>query len=248
VTLAVIDTGCITQHTWWGKNMVTAAHEEPPVPGQPLSMLRGHGTFIVGIVRRLAPTVKVVARQVPVETNFTEFAVAEEMVKAAMTDGAAVINVSLGTCPIDGLPPVAMGGAVSALLVQYGDNLAIVASAGNDGTEHAVYPAAFPGVIGVGAIDAQRSRTTFSNFGSWVQACAPGRHVSTYFGEHNPITIDPFGTFEGYAAWEGSSFAAPVVAARIANTVAAGNLARPSIAAVLGASRIAVSGLGRLVE
>jgi hypothetical protein len=247
VTVAVIDTGCITKHPWW-QGVVTAAREEPPDPARAETLVRGHGTFIVGLIRSLAPEVKVVARQVPVESDFTEFRVAFEMVEAARSDRAAVINVSLGTCPIDGLPPVAMGQAVSALQLAYGDDLAIVASAGNDGSEHVVYPAAFPGVIGVGAIDAQRSRATFSNFGSWVQACAPGRHVSSYFGITKSFTFEPIGTFEGYAEWEGTSFAAPVVAARIAEAVTTtGRPARPSSGGVLGASQYAVAGLGRLV-
>ena len=45
------------------------------------------------------------------------------------------------------------------------------------------YPAALPGVVGVGAVDAG-GRSAFSNFGPWVDACAPGVDVvSTFFTE-----------------------------------------------------------------
>ena len=57
----------------------------------------------------------------------------------------------------------------------------VVASAGNDATSRRTYPAALPGVVGVGALDGNRP-AAFSNFGPWVDACAPAVDVvSTFF-------------------------------------------------------------------
>lgn len=50
----------------------------------------------------------------------------------------------------------------------------IVAAAGNDGTSELNYPAAFPGVIAVGAVDINKAWAYYSNFGSWVSVVAPG--------------------------------------------------------------------------
>jgi subtilisin family serine protease len=167
----------------------------------------------------------------------------------AARDGASVINVSLGVCPIDGLPPVAMAAMVDMLDRQPPrGEVTIVAAAGNDGTDHVVYPAAFPSVIGVAAVDSQRQRTPWSNFGPWVRAAARGAWVSSYFGHaRQPLDIDGLGTFEGFAEWEGSSFAAPVVTARIAAQMGGGGPARAITASTLAAGT-PVAGAGVLVD
>jgi len=75
-----------------------------------------------------------------------------------------------------------------------------VGSAGNDGKQILVYPAALDGVMGVASTDYFDQRSSFSNYGStlvWV--AAPGEAIiSTY----------PFST---YAASSGTSFSAPFV-------------------------------------
>lgn len=66
----------------------------------------------------------------------------------------------------------------------------IVAAAGNDDTETPSYPAAFSSVLSVCATSVEKSdssktargahaKTAFSNFGDWVDICAPGEHISS---------------------------------------------------------------------
>jgi thermitase len=77
----------------------------------------------------------------------------------------------------------------------------LVASAGNDGLDETVYPAAFQNVMGVASTNNQDQRSSFSNYGNqivWV--AAPGEGV---------ITTYPFGL---YAAGWGTSFSSPFVA------------------------------------
>ena len=58
-----------------------------------------------------------------------------------------------------------------------------VAAAGNLQTCRPYFPAALPGVIGVGAVD-RGGPAWFTNFGSWVDACAPAVNVvSTFFND-----------------------------------------------------------------
>lgn len=50
----------------------------------------------------------------------------------------------------------------------------VVAAAGNDATNLASYPAAYPGVVGVSAVDAGKSRAWYSNYGYYIDVAAPG--------------------------------------------------------------------------
>ncbi|MFC1541685.1 S8 family serine peptidase [Candidatus Latescibacterota bacterium] len=81
----------------------------------------------------------------------------------------------------------------------------IIASAGNDNTDADYYPAAFPGVFCVGSIyinsDDEVTKSSFSNYGSYVDVSAPGSIIySTLFdGEYGNLS--------------GTSMAAPVVSA-----------------------------------
>ena len=53
----------------------------------------------------------------------------------------------------------------------------VVAAAGNEGTDHPRYPAAYPSVIGVGALDEHDRRWPRSNYGAAASLLAPGVEV-----------------------------------------------------------------------
>ena len=55
----------------------------------------------------------------------------------------------------------------------------VVASAGNAGTETPQYPAAYPGVLAVGATDDIDALYFWSSCGPWVSLTAPGCHMVT---------------------------------------------------------------------
>ena len=55
----------------------------------------------------------------------------------------------------------------------------VVASAGNAGTETPQYPAAYPGVLAVGATDDLDELYFWSSRGPWVSLTAPGCHMVT---------------------------------------------------------------------
>jgi thermitase len=75
----------------------------------------------------------------------------------------------------------------------------VCASAGNNGTTQKSYPAAYVGVMAVASSDPDDSRSSFSQYGNWVQIAAPGSQImSTVMGG-------------GYEAWDGTSMACPVV-------------------------------------
>jgi hypothetical protein len=118
--------------------------------------------------------------------------------------------------------------------------VAVVASAGNDATTRECYPAALATVpktggpvTSVGALNPSFSVAAFSNSGPWVTAWERGGSVvstmpTTFDGSSNAAvslvdptgalreTIDPDDFTGGFGVWSGSSFAAPLVAGRVA--------------------------------
>jgi len=111
----------------------------------------------------------------------------------AVQNGASVINMSFSFSSYS---------SEVARAAKYATrNRAIcVASAGNDGKEEMVYPAALADVMGIASTTNNDTLSAFSNYGEdlvWV--AAPGEGI---------ITTYPFGTFG--AGW-GTSFSAPFV-------------------------------------
>jgi serine protease len=121
----------------------------------------------------------------------------------------------------------------------------VVAAAGNDGRDHPTYPAAFASadappetpLISVGALNPNgTSRAYYSNFGDWVTDWAVGTSVVSCFpavdGGANPElgpvdreqppgeSVDPDDFTGGFARWSGTSFAAAVIAGRLADALA----------------------------
>ncbi len=141
-------------------------------------------------------------------------------VKWAADLGARVLNLSFGTpeyvlAPGDRVP--------HAEVIRYGlaRGCIFVAASGNEGRTLRYYPAALPGVIAVGSIDASGRPSSFSTRGSHVALCAPGEDVLS-------------ASIGGYGLNTGTSFAAPFVAAAVALLIA--RAARYSVP--LGASSV----------
>lgn len=110
----------------------------------------------------------------------------------AADHGANVINVSL----VLGGPDDAVAHAVA---YAHARGAVIVAAAGNNGDSAATYPAAYPNVIGVAAIDPAGRLYSWSSHGPWAAVAAPG--------------CAPVGDATGGpVSFCGSSAAAPLVA------------------------------------
>jgi subtilisin family serine protease len=77
----------------------------------------------------------------------------------------------------------------------------LVASAGNYAQDVALYPAAYDGVLSVGSVDPNLTRSDFSHYGATVDVYAPGRDILT-----TSVTGD-------YEMQTGTSFSAPLVSA-----------------------------------
>ena len=112
-----------------------------------------------------------------------------------------VINMS-----IVGPDNAVLGAVVRKVLAQ---SIVIVAASGNDGPRAApLYPAAYPGVVAVTAVDAHEKVLMEASGGDYVRFAAPGADMlaATLHGK--------------YAAVRGTSFASPLVAGLIARLLA----------------------------
>lgn len=220
VKLAILDTG-VVQHTQFpaGVPCPTAEFDEPDEDAnQVLDYEAGHGTFITGVALRYAPCAEVVNLKVlTANGRVSDTSLANRLWQCGDAD---IINLSLGGYTYDnrGLCAVPL---VLEMLRRKNPDLVVVAAAGNDHSSRPFFPAAMKHVIGVAAVDENDKRHEFSNFGWWVDARARGDFVSTFYDKRqggvlrNHDTGTTF-TFDGWASWAGTSFAAPVVAAAIA--------------------------------
>lgn len=68
----------------------------------------------------------------------------------------------------------------------YENNIVILGAAGNEGANNAIFPGASPYAISVGSVDENGSRSSFSNYGIWVDIVAPGGN-STSANGRTPI-------------------------------------------------------------
>ncbi|MFC6884022.1 MULTISPECIES: S8 family peptidase [Actinomadura] len=228
VTVAVLDTG-LAPHPWYEHAGWYAEQDDEAAEvldadlDFELDAQAGHGTFVAGVVLRHAPDARLLARRVIGGDGVgDELDVIRGLAWLAARGGADVVNLSLGCHTFDDRPSPVLARAIAAL----GRRTAVVACAGNAGGDRPFWPAALKPVIGVAALDAAGTdRAWFSNYGWWVDACAPGVDVaSSYVRFDGPRPrmngADP-DRFQGYATWSGTSFAAPAVAGRIAGVAAA---------------------------
>src|SRR5262249_34421804 len=153
-------------------------------------------------------------------------------------------NLSLGGYADGDVPPFALASA----LAQVKSTTAVVASAGNNASDRPMWPAAFQQVWGVGAVKRdETTRASFSNFGSWVKACTVGVGIRSTYVRFDESPTCPSRTpenFNGYAKWQGTSFAAPQLAGRVAAGVGPGHSAA-DVATQLVNAGTAVPTLGR---
>ncbi|MEV4642118.1 S8/S53 family peptidase [Actinoplanes sp. NPDC049548] len=227
VRVAIVDTGLTDQprtDDWMHevRNEGTDPLDEV-APSTRIDWFGGHGTFAAGIVRQIAPDCEVwVYRFTGPDGLGSDEAAADMLVRAA--DDAAghrlIINASFGAPAVDGIPPLAMKEAVDHIHDTY-ENALIVASAGNDGLDVEHYPAAFPGVKAVGALNSDLTPAAFSNHGSWLDCSAVGVGiVSTFVKGLLPPELDLSPTIEfgpdSWATWSGTSFTAPQISAAVA--------------------------------
>lgn len=233
VRIAILDTGWAMSHppTEMVPDVDTTSDlhggDHPDEVGDGfLDPAAGHGTFIAGVIERIAPgcTLELI-RTLSTYGDGDEAEIVKVISElASRTDGTRpdFVNLSFG-----GYAPLGMTALTDAIAKLQDAETIVVASAGNDATCRPMYPGALADVISVAALDDDGDPALFTNYGPWVTACAPGVDVVSIFydgfdGAEPAVDGVDEDKFDGWAVWSGTSFAAPRVVAELAKLVQAG--------------------------
>jgi len=179
-------------------------------------------------------------------------------VRFAVNHGARVINLSLEFSPditASDIPEL-----IEALRYAHRKGALVVAAAGNEGHSAIAYPARAPDVVAVGATTEHGCLADYSNEGNGLTLVAPGGGADANLpGDPNCHPEEPPGrsvyqeTFTGSSVrrfglpsgYEGTSMAAPHVAATAALIIASGVLGRrPTPAQITARLRATAHKLG----
>jgi Subtilase family len=195
------------------------ATDRPGSPSGPyLAPAAGHGTFIAGVINQVAPGHRVAVGKVLDNSGAgDEWTIARRIHALARALAGSpdreysILSLSFGAPVLE--HPYLMAQVISDIQSL---GVVVVASAGNDAMSRPVFPAALPDVVAVGALGAS-GPAPFSNYGPWVNACAPGVDLVSTFFTWTPPPVGP--PFRGWAIWSGTSFAGPIVAAALARLI-----------------------------
>ncbi|MFB7174991.1 type VII secretion-associated serine protease mycosin [Streptomyces sp. NPDC056254] len=211
VRVAVIDTGVDRANPQLSGALDVGAGKDfvDPKGGDGTTDTVGHGTKVAGLIAArpqqgtgfvgLAPEATVIPiRQNDGQGKGNALSLSQA-IDHAVAKGAQVINISQDT----DVPLTADSELGKSVQKAIAANVVVVASAGNDGMsgqKRKTYPAAFPGVLAVGASDRNNERAAFSQPGDFIGVAAPG--------------VDMVSTVPGFGQCidNGTSFAAPYVA------------------------------------
>ncbi|MBC7473930.1 MAG: peptidase S8 [Candidatus Sericytochromatia bacterium] len=213
IIIGIVDTGADLNHPDL-KNKLVAGYNVITQGKTPPMDDNGHGTHTAGIagadtdnkigIAGAAPKCKVMpVKALDAKGSGDIFNVALGIIWA-VDHGAKVLSLSLG-----GPENETVKRAVNYALLK---NVVVVAAMGNDGKNVKAYPAAIPGVIAVGSVDANRSKSDFSNYGNWMSVMAPGSQIMSTLPTYTSTMSEEEFKSKGYDYLDGTSMACPIVA------------------------------------
>lgn len=204
--IAVLDTGIVPSSALPGLSQSIAI---TPFPSD-LTKTLGHGTAVASLIASndpaapgVAPAAELISIRVGDESGQADSFALAAGILAAVDSGAQIINISMGTSEDNPL-------IEEAVRFAHDRHVLIVAASGNSGQADASYPAAYPSVISVGAVDARGEHLDFSNYGTYLSVTAPGYAIQAAWPG------------DRYATISGTSASAPIVTGAIAATMSNG--------------------------
>lgn len=177
VRVADLDTGLDLGHP----DLPAPVAQQSFISGQPVQDGNDHGTHTAGTILALdndigvvgvAPDADLLVGKVLGDSGSGPTSGIIAGVNWAVSQNAKVVSMSLG------------GGGFNqsfadACMAARNAGVVVVASSGNAGNSTPNYPASYPGVISVGAVDSGSNLASFSSFGVNVDLAAPGVAVQS---------------------------------------------------------------------
>ncbi|MFF2351600.1 type VII secretion-associated serine protease mycosin [Kitasatospora sp. NPDC058115] len=184
VTVAVIDSGVLKDHQdltgqvlagtdLTGQNTDGTVDTSGHGTGM-ASLIAGHGHGAGAGIMGLAPEARILPIRVTLDADsLSDHSEIARAIRYAVDHGAKVVNMSIGGP--SGVNPDERAAVKYAL----DKDVVLVASTGNDGDKGGAveYPAAFPGVVAVGAVDRNGLLWNRSSSGPETTLVAPGADV-----------------------------------------------------------------------
>lgn len=162
----------------------------------------------------------------------------QRALNAARNSGMRVVNLSIGGTAHNPTEEFLFQRLINA-------GCTVVAAMGNEFNEGnpTEYPAAYPGVVAVGATTKSNQRASFSNTGKHISIAAPGFNILS------TLPLLPSAARQAdeteYAVWSGTSMATPHVTAAAALVIASNpNLSPQQVAERLKSTATKVSAMG----
>ncbi|MEV4941819.1 type VII secretion-associated serine protease mycosin [Streptomyces zaomyceticus] len=224
VTVAVLDTGVDAEHPDLEGSVLTGRDLIGFGASRGDRAWARHGTAMAGIIAGhghgpdggdgvlgIAPDARILPVRVILEgadksrdkARKTRGTALAEGIRWAADHGADVINMSLGDDSKSAHPDAGEDAAVQYALSK---GVSVVASAGNGGEkgDHISYPAAYPGVIAVTAVDRYGTHASFSTRRWYATVSAPGVDIA--------IADPDRRYYEGWGTSAAAAFASGAVA------------------------------------
>lgn len=218
VVVAVLDSLYTTTHPDLAPNLLPARDFSGD-----LAYTDVHGLHVAGIIGAaangfgvvgVAPEVSILPIRVFNRSQTAEIKHVVQAIELAIDLGVDVINLSLGVYDIF-FPENDFPDLHYAIKKAYDAGIVMVAAAGNDNTNYLLYPAAYPEVIAVGALNHMGERASYSQYGQGLEVMAPG-------GDENAGIISIGEETPTYETLSGTSMAAPHVSGAVALLIANG--------------------------
>jgi hypothetical protein len=182
----------------------------PTLHGTVLAMMAGAPANGWGMVGTAPHAIQIVSVRIlePGRTTFPYSAYASGITECLELEhkyNIRVVNLSLGTS--EGRSAEATELVGNAVERAVNNGIAVVAASGNDDGGPVEYPAAYPGVLSVGATDTQGGGfCSFSNRGEGLRLLAPGCDLDG---------AEPTSGTPNYNYWQGTSEASAITAAAL---------------------------------
>lgn len=192
ITVGIIDSGIDSTHSFLEGSIIDAVEfretgdDIEAVKKNPgMNDASGHGTGCAGIIKKIAPDIKIVDLKVLGENTSGKFTTFLKGIEYAIENNIKVINMSLGTVRENYIMPL-----LKMTQRAYEKDIIIVAAA--DNRKRVMYPSAFPSVISVdigedietfdSIILRPENIIDFGGYGSYVETCGLNNEYVKMFG------------------------------------------------------------------